>query len=51
MLTVSVVNITHDFNLEVRLCRGCLNISRLPLVVPQEYFSQLVASEVNVVRT
>jgi len=51
MRTVSVVKIAHDFNFEVCLCRGCLNIRRLPLVVPQVYFSQLVASEVNVVRT
>jgi len=51
ILTVRVVNITHDFNLEVGLCRGCLNIRRLALVVPQEYFSPLVPSEVIVVRT
>ena len=49
MRTVGIVNIAHDFNFEVCLCGGCLNIRGLPLVIPQEYFSQHVTCEVNVV--
>ena len=47
----SVVNIAYDFELKIGLGRGCLDIRRFSLVVPEEYFGQRNTSEVNIVRT
>lgn len=49
--TVSAIDIAHNFQLEIGLSGGCLDVCGFALVIPEEDFCQTVTSEVNVVRT